>query len=361
VKKIIEDLINDTNPERIGIYDKIWKQTLERWVGEGYPVNDAGLPVPPDEHFSFDMFQGGSGPVSEPHPGVREILQETDEWEIYRNGAGAALKWWKKQAGTPEHIDFLMTTREIWEKEYREYLLELNRERLGFDACRGGLEKGKTQSRFCYWGHAFVWELLRQSLGDIAMYENLILDQDWIKDFCRVYTDFYIKHMSLLIKEAGKPDAIRWCEDLAYKERLFCSVDHLRELIFPHYYRYAEFYKNQNIPIIFHSCGYVTPALPLLKELGIDMLDPMERKAGCDPYEIARNYGKDFVLRGGFNVSILEEGDKDTIKKEVRLHIEKMKSAGARYIFSTDHSVTTNVTYDNYRYCQETVRRFSSY
>jgi hypothetical protein len=76
---------------------------------------------------------------------LRKFFRETDEWEIYRNGAGASLKWWKTRAGTPEHIDFLMTTREIWEKEYREYLLELNRERLGFDACRGGLEKERLR------------------------------------------------------------------------------------------------------------------------------------------------------------------------------------------------------------------------
>jgi hypothetical protein len=33
------------------------------------------------------------------------VLEETDEWEVKRNGSGAALKYWKHKMGTPKHID----------------------------------------------------------------------------------------------------------------------------------------------------------------------------------------------------------------------------------------------------------------
>ena len=43
-------------------------------------------------------------------------IEETDEWKIVLNGNGARLKWWKNKSGTPEHIDFHMTTRAIWKR-----------------------------------------------------------------------------------------------------------------------------------------------------------------------------------------------------------------------------------------------------
>ena len=86
--------------------------------------------MPPWEHFGYDMV--GVGPWFDIMPlrGFSEIVEETDEWEVRRNGAGGLLKYWKHKSGTPEHIDFRMTTREIWERDYRPHLLELDPERV---------------------------------------------------------------------------------------------------------------------------------------------------------------------------------------------------------------------------------------
>jgi len=65
-----------------------------------------------------------------------DIVQETDEWRVVRNGAGAVLKWWKNKSGTPEHIDFTMTSRAVWERDYRPHLLEVDRKRIDVDATR---------------------------------------------------------------------------------------------------------------------------------------------------------------------------------------------------------------------------------
>jgi hypothetical protein len=60
-----------------------------------------------------------------------EIVEETAEWKVVRNGSGALLKWWKDKSGTPEHIDFHLTSREIWDREYRPFLQTCECERLG--------------------------------------------------------------------------------------------------------------------------------------------------------------------------------------------------------------------------------------
>ncbi|MHC4202117.1 MAG: hypothetical protein ACYSU0_19170, partial [Planctomycetota bacterium] len=45
----------DASPERVGLHDGIWGDTLRKWVDEGYPTNDEGKPVDPVDHFGFDM------------------------------------------------------------------------------------------------------------------------------------------------------------------------------------------------------------------------------------------------------------------------------------------------------------------
>ena len=81
--------------------------------------------VPPWEHFGYDMTGVGGWFDLHPMRDYSELLEETDEWTVRRNGAGAALKYWKHHIGTPEHIDFLMTTRAVRERDYRPHLLNL--------------------------------------------------------------------------------------------------------------------------------------------------------------------------------------------------------------------------------------------
>jgi hypothetical protein len=58
---------------------------------------------------------------------------------------------------------------------------------------------------------------------------------------------------------------------------------------------------------------------------------------------------------------VLESGDRDLIRREVAALIEGMKARGARYIFSSDHSLSTNVRYADYLYAVEVYREHMAY
>ena len=227
----------------------------------------------------------------EPLRGHSEVLEETDQWRVTRNGAGAAFKYWKNKSGTPEHMDFRMISRDVWERDYRPHLLDLDRQRVNVKATAESLKYWREKGRFTTYGCLFIWETMRGSLGDVCMYESLLLDPGWIHDFNRVYTDFYIRHLRLLIEEAGLPDAIQIYEDMGYRNGLFCSPKTLQELVFPYYREMVEFAHGLGLPILLHTCGRIIDALPLIVEAGFDYVDPMERKAGCDPFAFAENYG----------------------------------------------------------------------
>ena len=135
-RTVVDNLLRRKKAERVAVMDGPWSDSIVQWVAQGYPtrtvykevgkkcwrpadgrtvdVEVAGEyiePVPPWEHFGYDMTGIGGWFDLHPKRGYSELLEETDEWEVKRNGSGAALKYWKHHMGTPEHMDFLMTSR----------------------------------------------------------------------------------------------------------------------------------------------------------------------------------------------------------------------------------------------------------
>jgi len=363
-RNVIDCLIRKEPAERVGLHDNPWGQTLRKWVEQGYPTDDGGDPVSAVDHFGFDMEGAGGWFPWQAKLIEAEVLEETYEWKIVRDGSGAALKQWKEKAGTPEHIDFLMNSREVWEKEYKPHVVGSAAERLGADAIertRTRLADIASRGRWAQFGNLFVWEGMRKSLGDINLYENLLLDPDWIRDYCRTYTDVMKECYRLLLDEAGKPDGVWMYEDLGYKNATFCSPDVYRTLIFPFYAEMVEFFHGYDLPVVLHSCGFTEPVLDLIVDAGFDALNPMEVKAGNDPLRIAGSYADKLAFIGGLDARVLESGDREWIRREVTSLVEGMKTRGARYVFGSDHSLSTNVDYDDFRYAIDVYREHMAY
>ena len=360
-QEVINNLLRKKSVDRVGAYEIFWHYTLKKWVEQGYPTDQENKPVDPVSHFKLDMRRTGGGFRVSPLLIPDEIIEETDEWIIKRNGAGAALKGWTHTAGTPEHIDFRMTSREVWERDCRPHLLEVNPERINVEEATKALAANLTEKRWSFYGNLFVWENMRQSMGDICLYESLLLDPGWIHDYNRVYTDFFKAHFKLLFDKAGLPNGIWIFEDMGYRDRLFCSPKTYAELIFPYSRELVEFLHSYGLAVVLHSCGNITGVMDQIVDAGFDALNPMEVKAGCDIMDFARRYGDRLVLVGGFDVRILESNDRRLIGQKVGEHVDKMKSLGARYVFGSDHSITTNVDYDSYRYALDVCREHMNY
>lgn len=338
-------LLTVKNSTRIGLYENIWPDTLSKWENEGYPKG-----VSPQDYFKFDICRVGITFDVYPKVGVHNIIEDNDKWHIIQNGAGASLKYWKNKSGTPEHIHFLMTNPHIWREQYRNHLLSVDMNRFRFEESRKAFNKHRDNNQWVCYNGSFIWELMRQSMGDVCMYESLALEPEWIHDFNTVYTEFYIKHYKVLFEEVGIPDGIWISDDLAYKNGLFCSLQMLNDMFFPYYKQLIDFFHSYNIPVILHSCGNVTEALPLIVDIGFDALHPMEIKAGCSPLKFAEIYGNNLAFIGGLDARILESGDKVLIKKSILELINGMKSLGASYFFSSDHSLSPIVSFESYQY-----------
>jgi len=343
--------------DRMGLFEHFWPETIgQRWVNEGYP-KDAS----PPEYFDFDLVSVGWGLNAVPLKDFSETIRETEDWIIIKNGRGATLRTWKNKSGAPEHIAFDCSTRERWEKVYKPPLLAFDPGRVNPDAFRSGIAQARENGRFCFFGCIHVYELMRGTLGDVVMLQAMALEPDWIHDFCRTYTDFYIKHLDYLFAEAGQPDGAFVYEDLGYKKGLFCSPRMYRDLIMPYYKELFDYLHARGMPVLLHTCGGITEAVPDLIEAGIDCLQPMEVKAGVDVISLARQFGDRLSFMGNIDIRVLESGDKQAIEAEIAGKMEALKSLGASYFFHTDHSVSPNVSFESYRHALEVYRCHCNY
>jgi uroporphyrinogen decarboxylase len=296
--------------------------------------------------------------------GFREVVEDGGDWQIVRNGAGALLKWWKTRAGTPEHIDFSMTSREVWDSDYREHLGPANdRRRIASDLTpfREQLAARRADGRFAYFGSQFIWENMRASLGDCCLYISMLEDPAWIHDIGRVYTDLYKRCFRILFDEVGVPDGVWLYEDLGYRDRLFVNPELYRDLVFPYYTEMVEFFHGFDLPVVLHTCGYTEAALDLVVDAGFEGLHPLEVKAGNDILKVAERYGDRLCFIGGLDARILERGDRREVRTSIEVLVSELKARNARWLFGSDHSLSTNVKFDTYRHALDVYRECRAY
>jgi len=351
-RDIMTALLKREIPERMGIYEHYWPETIPSWREQGFPED-----ADPGTFFDYDLrgVEGSWFNTSLIVGFQEEVIEETDEWKVRKDARLATLKYWKNKSGTPEHIAFDITSPEKWQP-YREGLLMLDKRRIDIAAMREGLAKSQASSKFSFYGNLFIFEILRATLGDLCMLESLLLEPEWIRDFCDVYTKHYITHYDYVFSEAGKPDGMFIYEDMGFRNGLFCSPATLADLIIPFYKQLVGFFHDHGLPVILHTCGDVREAVPLIIESGFDCLQPMEAKAGNDVIEFARQYGNAISYMGNIDVTVLNKNNPKTTREEVERKVKAMREMRMPYMFHSDHSVPPDITFETYSRAVEIFR-----
>ena len=186
----------------------------------------------------------------------------------------------------------------------------------------------------------------------------LIDDPDWCKD---IYDTQLNLHLQILDKiwEAGYHfDQIYWPDDMGYKHAQFFSLNTYREMSKPFHKKAVDWAHERGCKVMLHSCGDVRPFVPEFIEIGIDGLNPLEVKAGMDPYMLKEKYGDKLLFWGGLNS--LDWSDPKKVEAEVERLVPFMKQQGG-YIFGTDHSVPDNVSAAQFKHIMDRVRELGRY
>lgn len=93
-----------------------------------------------------------------------------------------------------------------------------------------------------------------------------------------------------------------------------------------------------------HSCGYIDALVPDLVDIGVDMLNPLEIKAGMDPFRLKKLYGDKLTFHGGINAQLRDKPEE--VEAEMRRIIPVMREGGG-YVFASDHSIPNSVSFES--------------
>jgi len=148
-------------------------------------------------------------------------------------------------------------------------------------------------------------------------------------------------------------------DDMAHNLGPMFSPRTFEQVLLPAYREMVRAYRAAGARYVFlHSDGDVRPILDMLVDVGIDGLNPLERRAGMAIEEIRRRYPR-LVLTGGMcNTHTLVEGPVSKVREEARRIIDLGREGG---IVIGTHSVSPEIPIEHFAAYVEECERYGRF
>lgn len=345
VRRVLEGGI----PDRVPMDDGYWTTTVERWQREGLPHD-----VSPHDYFALDIaYIGGDYTMQLPE----RVVEQTKTTRTYWDSDGALRKDSHMPDGwTSQWLDYTIKTREDWAR-YR-HCLTFGPARIP-DGTMAAYQRARSKGQaVLYSGHA-CFHPTWSRLGMVNELMLMVDDPDFINDMFAAHAQLIIDIYDALRRMGLRFDGARLADDLGYVKAPLISPDMYRQLVLPHHKRICDHLLRDGVRPLLHSDGNVAPLIPGFLDAGFVGLHPLEAKAGLDARELKREYGKRLILFGNIDVRKLS-GSREDVEEEISAKVPVAK-AGGGYIYHSDHSVPHSVSFENYCYAMELIKRYGSY
>ena len=209
-------------------------------------------------------------------------------------------------------------------------------------------EARKTKAVQCgYMAPFFYHNLLRgleQSLVDP------LSDPELTHAIVNRISDFFYNHHRRMFEACdGLIDIAQVTDDLGSQTGQLISMELYKEFYAPHHKRFIDLCHEFGIKVFHHDDGSCRPFLPLLVEMGIDILNPVQWSCpGMDMMELKAEFGKRICFHGAVeNQRILPFGTPEEVRAEVRHCIDSLASDGTGYILASCHNLQVNTPVEN--------------
>lgn len=265
-------------------------------------------------------------------PSREQIIREEEDGRILRDGWGQLVRR-RKGWASDETLEVALADKRDLDKlefespyddrRYEEFLAQLEHERAkpGGGAC--------TLPRV---GGPFLrsWFLrgTEQFLTDVAE------DPDFVYELVGRVVDHRI---AIGLEELRRGNlykvGILIADDMATNKGLFISPRSYEKLFLPHIARMVKAFKEAGAArVVHHSDGDVRSLLDAWVDIGIDVVHPMEYRAGMDVVKLRERYGDKLAFIGGLcNTIILPSGTDDEVREHV-LHVLSAAKEGGLVI-----------------------------
>ncbi len=337
--------------DRIPMHDSPWPSTIARWRQEGLPQD-----VSVDQFFGFDTWIAMTADLSPRYP--VQVLEETEDYIIRTSPWGETSRTWKHRASVPEFLDFVIKDRDSW-AEAKERM-DTSEDRINWAALEESYPKWAEAGHFIVysiWGPGYdVWA--NRVVGTERFLMAMVEDPDWCREMQIFAAERAVYFGDLLLERGYDFQAIRIPDDLGYRNGLLFSPATFDRVIRPAHEILCDWARQRGKICWLHSCGNIMALVPRLVQIGWQVLNPLEIKAGMDPLWLKEHYGDALTLEGGIDVrTMLDRAD---MEREVAGKIPVLKQGGG-YIYHSDHSVPDNVSFEDYCHLVELVRQYGGY
>lgn len=336
--------------DRVPVIDSPWGATIERWQKEGMPKD-----VDWTDFFGMDKvvhIGADNSPRFE-----QKTLEESDEHIIRTTQWGATLKSWKHAASTPDFLNFTVVDRPSW--QIAKARMTPTRDRVNWDMLAANYKTWRDRGCWIEAGLWFGFDVTHAwMVGTERLLMAMVEDPDWCVDMFNHFLDVNLALLEMVWDAGYTFDAVKWPDDMGFKGKQFFSVNMYRDLLKPVHKRAIDWAHARGVKAHLHSCGNINPLVPELIDIGLDGLNPLEVKAGMDPVAIKRSYGDRLLLHGGINAVLWD--DLPAIEAEMRRVVPVLKEHGG-YLFSSDHSVPSSVSLENFRRIVELAKELGRY
>ena len=334
--------------DRVPIMDWAWPETVRRWREEGMPT---------DDYISYLDLDRTASIFVDNSPRLPETREETEDYVITTTAWGVKNRNYKNRTTTPEHMDFAVKTPDDWKKVKPR--MTPCEDRIPWQWLKQNYADWRREGRWIIGELWFGFDITHSGfIGTENMLEQMAEDPDWIRDMFDTELTLDLKLMDRVWEEGYHFDELYWPDDMGYKGTQFFSLKMYREIVKPYHRRAIEWGHAHGCKVRMHSCGNIMNLVPDLAEMGLDGLNPLEVKAGMDPEKRKREYGDRLLFHGGSNAAVWHEPDK--VIPEIERLVPMLKENGG-YIFASDHSIPSAVSFEQIKRIVDTVKRVGSY
>lgn len=325
-----------------------WKDTLERWKKEGLPCEVADV----HDYLGVNNYKvkliNISGQTGLFPPFEEKVIEEDEKTKISIDRYGRTVRNFKDHTSMPHWLEFPVKNKNDLKKILEErFNPDSINERYPADWIKKIEDaRGRGDSLILIDGGCYYWNL--RSIAGIEVASYLFYDAPELVDELFERINFFCMEG---IKRASNYigiDLIGFGEDIAFKNGPFVSPAIFEKFILPRYKKIMDFAHSKGIYLTWYdSDGDLRKFIPYYLSTGINCLSPCEVASGMDVVELRRKYGKDLRFTGGIDKREIAKGRRE-IDNEIRRVKRIVKEGG--YIPGIDHSVSADISFDNYRY-----------
>jgi hypothetical protein len=298
-----------------------WDQTIDRWHGEGLPVQLTDI-FDIHEYFGLDpykqyWFSTTDATIEAEQHHVEGIVSDMDDYLAHRpnlfpdhSAAIEGMKPWFERQDKGEAVIWITLEGYFW----------FPRTLMGF-----------VDMMLAYYDQP---ELIHQINQDLLDFNLGIMEQ---------------------VERLGRPIFMTVAEDMSYNNGPMISRELMDEFLSPYYERMLTRAKEMDMLTIVDTDGDVTLLVPWLLDNGVEGVLPLERQAGVDGMTLREAFPK-LRMVGHYDKMVMNQGE-SAIREEFERLTPLMKTGG--FIPSVDHQTPPSVSLEAYRTYLQLLREYT--